>query len=254
MTIKVLVPVSGGKDSQACLRLALESFEKNEIMGLFCDTHFEHPFTYKHIEWMREFYGVAIETISSGNVPDKVLRHKRFPGGGARFCTEELKIVPSKNFYRELAKKQGGFEVWLGMRANESNERKKRYENILSNDLYSPNDVLKKYPKYLNKLGVKFRLPIVDWSAYQVFHYLKNEENPLYKSGFDRVGCFPCLASGDVWKEKAFSFDDFGKSQRVIVSELEDKIGKSIFTSKSGARRNNQDQSDLFTGCALCAI
>ena len=47
--IKVVVPISGGKDSQACLKLALQDYDKSQVMGLFCDTQFEHPFTYAHI-------------------------------------------------------------------------------------------------------------------------------------------------------------------------------------------------------------
>lgn len=254
MTIKIVVPISGGKDSQACLKLALESYDKSEVIGLFCDTQFEHPLTYQHIENMREMYGVKIETITSGSVYEKVLKYKRFPGGGARHCTDELKIQPSKIFYRDFAKEQGGFEVWLGMRGEESHARAVRYADKINTETYAPHDVLKKYPRYLFKLGVVFRLPVVDMSTQDIFTILSGEQNPLYAQGFDRVGCFPCLASGDHWKEKAFAHGEFGRSQRVIVTQLEKKIGHSIFTSNGGAMRNNENQSDLFQGCAICAI
>lgn len=36
--IKCVVPVSGGKDSQACLKMASQMFEPGEVVGLFCDT------------------------------------------------------------------------------------------------------------------------------------------------------------------------------------------------------------------------
>jgi 3'-phosphoadenosine 5'-phosphosulfate sulfotransferase (PAPS reductase)/FAD synthetase len=253
-SIKVVVPISGGKDSQACLKLALESYDKSEVMGLFCDTQFEHPLTYKHIDWMREFYGVKIETITAGSVTDQVLKHNRFPGGGARFCTDRLKLRPSRDFYKEFALKQGGFEVWLGMRSDESAKREKRYFGKIDNELYKPNDIFSSFPKYLNKMGVWFRLPVLDWSTSEIFDYLGGDQNPLYAKGCKRVGCFPCLASSDRSKEHDFSLDDFGRSQRVIVAELEKKIGRSIFTSKGGLMRNNQDQDDLFSGCAVCAI
>ena len=250
----IIIPVSGGKDSQACLKLALEVNDKNNVIGLFCDTKFEHPETYSHIEKMKEIYGVEIIKINSGSVYEQVIKHKRFPGGGARFCTEELKIWPSKRFYKEFAEKNGSFEVWYGMRGNESSERSKRYKDKISSELYLPHDVLKKYPKYLGKMGVMFRLPIIDWTAPEVFDYLDGEQNILYSQGFDRVGCFPCLASGDKWKEKAFSHDAFGIEQRIIVSELEKKIGRSIFTSKGGELRNNINQDSVFDGCSICAI
>ena len=255
MTIKCVVPVSGGKDSQSCLKLALQSFERHEILGLFCDTKFEHPLTYAHIETMRDLYEVNIISINAGSVEEKVLKYGRFPGGGARHCTEELKIVPAKKFYRDLARWNGeGFEVWYGMRAGESSERAKRYKDKIDTELYVPHAVLAKYPKYLEKLGVMFRLPVLDLLTSEIFEILQGEENPLYAQGFDRVGCFPCLAGGDHWKEKAFSHDAFGVSQRVIVMKLSKEIGKNIFTSTGAIMRNHEDQMDMFNGCAICTI
>ena len=34
-TIKCVVPISGGKDSQACLKLALQKYDKSEIVVCF---------------------------------------------------------------------------------------------------------------------------------------------------------------------------------------------------------------------------
>lgn len=252
--IKIIVPISGGKDSQACLKLALQDCDRSEVLGVFCDTQFEHPLTYAHIDNMREMYGVKIERITAGSVEEKVLKYNRFPGGGARHCTEELKITPSRKFYKELAQKQGGFEVWCGMRAGESSARKKRYSDKIDTELYAPNDVLKKYPKYLHKMGVMFRLPILSWEASDVFEFLNGEENPLYAKGFDRVGCFPCLASGDRWKAKAFSFDSTGRKHFDIVQELEKKINYSIWSSKGGSLRNDENPNDTSAGCAICDI
>lgn len=242
--IKCVVPISGGKDSQACLKLALHSFDKTEILGLFCDTKFEHPLTYTHIDKMRQIYGVTITTICGGSVEEKVLKYKRFPGGGARHCTDELKIVPSKKFYKDLAVVNGPFQVWYGMRSGESSERAKRYINKIDMELYSPHEVLRKYPKYLGKLGVRFRLPVIDFTESEILALCEGELNPLYGEGFGRVGCFPCLASGDTNKEKAFAHDEFGKQQKVIVMRLSKEIGKNIFTSKSGIERN---------ACSFCS-
>lgn len=254
MSIKIVVPISGGKDSQACLKLALEQYDKSEVLGLFCDTQFEHPLTYAHIENMRDIYKIDIKKVSSGSVQDIVLKFKQFPTSRFRMCTDRLKIQPSKRFYRDLAENQGGFEVWLGMRTGESKQRAESYKNTISQDLYAPHELGKAFPKLLNKLGVWFRLPVVDWVESDIYEYLGSDMNPLYSQGSKRVGCFPCLASSDRNKEQNFSLGEFGASQRVIVSELEKKIGRSIWTSKGGAMRNNEDQDDLFQGCAFCAI
>ena len=226
MTIKVVVPISGGKDSQACAKLAVETFGSQNVRGLFCDTKFEHDLTYAHIEKISDMYDIQIDTINEGSVEEKVIQHKRFPAPLIRFCTNELKIIPSKKYYKALSEKQGGFEVWYGMRSSESTDRKKRYKGKVSNEIYTPNEVSTVYPKYLGKKGVRFRLPIIDWSREEVMDYLEKTENPLYKMGMDRVGCFPCLAGGKKSISNALNADAFGSGQKVKIQRLEDAIGK----------------------------
>lgn len=247
--VDILVPVSGGKDSQACLKLALQECPASSVRGLFCDTRFEHPLTYAHVDALRQRYGVRIDTVSEGSVLEKSIKYGRFPGGGARHCTDELKIRPTRKYCKALAEEQGGFEVWYGMRAGESHERAKRYAGKVGSDLYTPHQIMSKYPKYLGKMGVMFRLAILEWTEEDVLEYLAGEENPLYGFGFPRVGCFPCLASGDKWKEKAFQHDAFGASQLASVMQVSAQIGKSIWTSKGGQARN-----DTTPACMACAI
>lgn len=259
MTVKVVVPLSGGEDSQASLKLACEHFAASEIRGLFCDTQFEHPKTYAHIEKLRTLYGdIQIDTVSEGDVLGKCRKYKRFPGAGARHCTDELKIQPTKKYLKALAETLGhGFEVWYGMRLSESNDRKRRYSNKVCDALYPPHEVMPgKYPKYLHKLGISFRLCILDWSDEETRRYLEGHHNPLYDDGFPRVGCFPCLAGGDAPKEKAFAYDDFGRSQRIKVVQLGHEIKKNPFTSKGGCARNpDAVPSDIDAPpCAVCSI
>ena len=113
---KCIVPVSGGKDSQACLKMAVTEFGATNVLGLFCDTQFEHPKTYQHIRDMSHLYGVQIETICAGDVLNKSRKYNRFPGGGARHCTDELKIRPTRIYLKEYSEKFGGVQVWYGMR------------------------------------------------------------------------------------------------------------------------------------------
>lgn len=260
--VKVLVPLSGGKDSQACLKLAAQQFEPQEIRGLLCDTQWEHPLTYAHVEKLRDLYGpIQIDTITAGSVPEQVLKHGRFPQGGSRFCTEELKIWPTKRYCKALAMEQGsrignkrrkvaastdgGFQVWYGMRSAEGEARRLRYAEKIDTELYPPHEVLAKYPQYLARLGVMFRLPILGWSTPEVFDFIggrptadkATDANPLYQ-WFDRVGCFPCQAAGDETIERAYAFDDLGRSRRVIMMALATRLGKSPFSSDGGKARN----------------
>lgn len=241
MAVKVLVPISGGKDSQAVLKLALQTYPAEQVRGLFCDTQFEHPLTYQHIKKLRTLYAqVQIDTVTGGTVGEKCEKHGRFPGGGARFCTEELKIWVTRDYCARLAMNNGArFEVWYGMRSDESPERSKRYVGKVCDELYPAHHVLPgKYPQYLERMGVLFRLAILHWTEADVFAFLEGQHNPLYDDGFDRVGCFPCLASGDANKEKSFAYDDFGRQQAAKVAIISAKIGKSVWTSKGGKERN----------------
>lgn len=203
--IKCVVPISGGKDSQACLKLALQKFDQSEIIGLFCDTKFEHPLTYAHIDTIHALYGVRIDVVNNGDVISLIRKYKRFPTDKARFCTDHLKIQTARRYYRELAECQGaGFEVWYGMRWDESHQRAERYASVVCDEVVPPHLFMpSKFPKYLEKLGVLVRLPIVDWSTSDVFEFMAGELNPLYAQGFDRVGCFPCGAGGGSGKNKS---------------------------------------------------
>ena len=242
----IVIPVSGGKDSQACLKLAVATGKK--VVGMFSDTKFEHPLTYQHIDRMERMYGVEIIRVNEGSsVEQEVLTPKAgnlfFPGMRHRFCTRELKIRPSKRFYKAFADEHGGFEVWIGVRKDESAARKKRYAGHVGEELVSPHDFMDEYPKFLQKMGVMFRLPIIDWSEQDVFDYLAGEENPLYSHGFNRVGCFPCLAAGDDQMIKAFTHDEFGRNQWRKVQFLQDKTGAKALRGDVGGN-----------GCSICSI
>ena len=187
--VKCIVPVSGGKDSQSCLKMAIEEFGAENVMGLFCDTKFEHPLTYEHVNKLRTLYGnIYIHTVCGGTVLDKSRKYSRFPGGGARHCTDELKIRETRIFLKMYSELYGGVEVWYGMRTDESSDRSKRYGFKDPDDLYHPHEVLGKYPKYLGKNGVRFRLPIVDWYTSEVMEFLEGNHNPLYNSYVDDDG------------------------------------------------------------------
>ena len=74
--IKVIVPISGGKDSQACAKLACQLFDPSEVDGLFCDTGFEHPMTYEHVDNIADMYGISIHKICAGSVEMMVKNYK----------------------------------------------------------------------------------------------------------------------------------------------------------------------------------
>ena len=224
MGIKVVIPFSGGKDSQSCLKLAIEKYNRDEILGLFLDTKWEHPLVYEHIRNIQKDYNVEIKTISAGSVEEQVLKVGKFPNSFMRFCTDRLKIRPSRDFYKSLSSEIGNFEVWLGIRTGESYARNKRYKSRTDNELYVPHLINPSFPKLLGNRGVRFKFPLLNWSEYQVKDYLGDEINPLYNYGFNRVGCFPCLASTPKQHQRCFEYDAFGARQKQKVIELEHAI------------------------------
>lgn len=241
MSVSIVVPLSGGKDSQACLKLAMSVYKPEEVRGVFIDTKFEHPDTYAHIDNMAHKFNVTIDKLETEGVESLISRYNRFPNIHNRFCTKSLKILTMNLYLKNLAvANEDGFEVWYGMRQSESAQRAVRYAGRVSGETYLPSDILNS-PKYLDKLGVVVRLPIVDWTTDEVLDYIGEFKNPLYTNGFDRVGCFPCLISGKSNIDKCLSYDGFGHEQRIKLENLQLKV--------DGFKPAEKD-----TECSFCSI
>lgn len=105
----------------------------------------------------------------------------RFPSTKARFCTTELKVIPTlEQVYIPLLESGHKVISWVGVRADESQARAKleEYEDL---------------PE-----GYAIYRPLLKWTAKDVFDLHKKydiEPNPLYKQGMSRVGCSPCINS-----------------------------------------------------------
>lgn len=90
---------------------------------------------------------------------------------------------------------------------------------------YRKKDVFKWCEKYVDDI----LRPVFDWSAQQVIDYIiENGQQPnhLYKEGFKRVGCFPCIMSGhrevyEILKRYPEKFDE--------IIDHEKRIGSSFF-------------------------
>lgn len=80
-----IVPLSGGKDSQACLKMAVKEFGAPNVLALFCDTQFEHPITYQHIKDTVKLYGVDLHTVTGGSVEEKIGKSVFTSGIGKRY-------------------------------------------------------------------------------------------------------------------------------------------------------------------------
>ena len=200
--MRVIVSYSGGKDSQACLIHAIEKYGADKITAVFCDTGWEHPETYKHIENTCKQLEVKLITLKSKfDFVSLAIHKKRFPSTQARFCTVELKVKPMIDYILSL---DDSCIVIQGIRANESASRAAmEVECMYFKEYFTPNKRGKKSSyrgkdvrEYCEKHDASVFRPIFTWSAQKVIDYILNsgqQPNPLYSRGFSRVGCFPCI-------------------------------------------------------------
>lgn len=215
-----IVSVSGGKDSTATLLVAIERGAEN-LQGVFADTGNEHEATYDYVRYLEQVTGVPIRWVKADfsrqierkreavqtkwrdkGVPESTIESAlsvlyatgnpfldlciwkgRFPSSQARFCTEELKIIPIQEqvYWPILRNTDHTIESWQGIRWNESRARASAVER----EGIEP-----------DAQRVFAYRPILSWTADDVFAMHKRhgiKPNPLYSQGMGRVGCMPCI-------------------------------------------------------------
>ena len=145
----------------------------------FCDTGNEHPLTLAHIQHLSETV-FPVETIRPDLDFFELAKKKgRFPSVMARFCTEHLKMWPSKVWLDRLRAKGLSIRIHTGVRADESEER--------------ANLSIRTFDSYY---GCEVFRPLLSWTLPEVWAYISKHgvrPNPLYAMGASRVGCFPCV-------------------------------------------------------------
>lgn len=122
---KTLIPFSGGKDSQACLLWAKNQTEYKNLQAVFCDTGWEHEITYEHVKQVTNNLDIPLVTVKSkkyDGMVDMAIKKGRMPSTKARFCTQELKVIPMIDHILQL---QCNVFIIEGIRADESIKRSK---------------------------------------------------------------------------------------------------------------------------------
>lgn len=170
---------SGGKDSTALLLWLRE--QGIEHTAVFCDTGWEHPLTYAYIEEINQrVLEGRLVTVRNPRWTDGmrslVATRGRVPSVRARFCTQELKVFPMRDYLRGL---DDDTVTYQGIRAEESPARAAMPSREWSDT----------YDGWIER-------PLLRWSVADVFAIIARhglEANPLYRLGIKRVGCFPCI-------------------------------------------------------------
>jgi 3'-phosphoadenosine 5'-phosphosulfate sulfotransferase (PAPS reductase)/FAD synthetase len=222
---KIAISYSGGKDSTAMLLLAKEM--GLDFIATYQDTGFEHSVHYEYLDYIEKATGVEIVRIQSekyNGMFDLIEKRNALPNGLMRFCTEELKQKPFANWLENYPEIK---EVWIGVRAQESAQRMARNKDKTFDTTFP----IWEYAVYGKRKfpDVVVRLPIVEWSEKDVWAMHEKysiKPNPLYEQGFQRVGCFPCVASSEKsWFEVYKS--EQGKQNIHRLNELEKKVQES---------------------------
>lgn len=239
--MKHIVGFSGGIDSRACARWVLERFGHEDTIIVNSNAGGnEDPITTAHVHWYSESVHPVVmlspivadmggrakgKIAELGLKPDDPLTFdllailkQRFPSRRAQFCTEHLKLMPQLRWQREMFLNMHGqyfgqdYERYSGVRRDESEKRK----NVAEREW----DTF--YDCYLNR-------PIAAWTKQQCFDYVESfgeQINPLYRLGFNRVGCAPCVNSG---KDDILAWLQRSPEMIEKVREWEKRVGRTYF-------------------------
>jgi len=205
--------ISGGKDSTALfLWYIYESgLPLSKLIATICDTGNEDDFTYRFVEMLSRIHPIRV-IQPERDFWELAEWKQRFPSGQARFCTQWLKVIPSREFVLDLMRQ--GKEVLLmnGVRRGESTDRANtpeyNFDLGYGTSVYRPlvtweiDHIWEIHKRYLNLQDVvgivESDLDLSDELKGEIITRIQGHSiprNPLYDMGAHRVGCFPCMDS-----------------------------------------------------------
>lgn len=144
------------------------------LTAVFCDTGWEHPDTYKHVNDVCLQMGVRLITLKSKyDFVSLAVHKKRFPSTNARFCTSELKMKPMIDYVLSLKE---SCIIIQGIRAGESTARAAMEEECMYfKSYFQPNKKgrtenyrSKDVKEWCSQFDASVLRPIFKWSAQQV--------------------------------------------------------------------------------------
>lgn len=198
---KVIVSISGGKDSGILLAWAVANFPKDKLVAVHAVIDIDWAETMDVVKDQCEHFGVELVTVQAidkhGNtkgfldqLTSKRVNRKtgevgqyKFPDSGNRWCTSILKTGPIDKYARSL---RGNILVLIGERREESSNRAK----LLPVRPDSKNSIK-------GRTVVKHS-PILDMTEKQVWRITKAEKipvHPCYGLGVKRASCAICIFS-----------------------------------------------------------
>jgi 3'-phosphoadenosine 5'-phosphosulfate sulfotransferase (PAPS reductase)/FAD synthetase len=219
----IVASISGGKDSTAMALWLRENGleESNPVYYVYADTVWESRELTRYLdEVISPLLGDKFHRVVSkkypGGMADLATKKGAFPSRKMRFCTDELKRKPIRDFIREIGAKHEKLPVnAVGIRAAESKARSSMLE-------WEPGSILGA------NLADTWR-PLISWVVSDVVEiHTRHEIEPcsLYLRDVlpaKRVGCWPCIMSR---KSEIKSVVLTSPEKIDEIRELESEVGK----------------------------
>ncbi len=176
---RVVVPLSGGKDSAAALALAVKALGSERVTAVYVDTGIDFEESRETALENAAALGVEIIEVDAGVDRGLLLERMPLPSPDNRWCTGR-KLAALRRALGGISEKHGGAILVVGDRDAESDKRSRRPLVRVGQGL--------PYPTIA---------PIRLWSGAHVEAYLALRGlrlNPLYGLGFYRTGCYICFS------------------------------------------------------------
>lgn len=224
MTVFHVISVSGGKDSDATLALALQRFPKDRVLPIYCDTGNEHEAVDEHLAYLEQRFDITIARLRADFTAELaakrmfIARDQRTrrdtQGRRVRWSNKAKRralaaMHPSGNPFLDLCMWKGRFPsrkaqfctqelktelaVAYQLRLVEQGHRVVSWQGVRRDESLNRRNA-KKFER-LNPRMYAHR-PLADWTAAEVFAFLLAHDitpNRLYREGMGRVGCMPCI-------------------------------------------------------------
>lgn len=246
----LIVTTSGGKDSDVCIRLALNagiSFEvqHNLTTADAPETVYHVRNTFKRLENKGIKCSFNYPTYKGKRatmwnlIPQKLLPPTRI----MRYCCKVLKEQSGRNRM-----------ITTGVRWDESVRRKKTratYElftnNIENKILLNDNDDKRMLFENCQLKAKRIVNPIIDWTNRDIWDYIHSEKiqmNPLYSCGFNRVGCIGCPMAG---KGRNLEFAKYPKYKENYIKAFDRMLEERKIRGKETQWKTGQEVFDQWT-------
>lgn len=234
MNLKMMAPIETGRSDKPYY-VAYSGGKDSDVIRILCDlAGVKHELWHNHttadapetVRYVRQIPGINI-SYPDTTMWDLIVKNKMPPTRLVRYCCSELK-------------ERGGHDrmVVTGVRKAESLKRSNRkffesFETEIKNRimfdaeqliLNNDNTENREMVEQCIRQGKVIINPIVDWTESDVWEFLNHygcESNPLYKCGFERVGCIGCPMAG---KKRYFEFDRYPKYKQMYIHAFQRMI------------------------------